>query len=129
MILGLLLAHLDDSVEPGEGWLLSEALSQMIVYSPIREEIPTVTVHFCGCVIKVRANKNSLHPRIAEYVAVAAIPGVASGRITFLTDCSLLQPSIRAASSNVVGMLSKYPFIIQVEKGMINVMLLMIRDA
>lgn len=26
MILGLLLAHLDDSVEPGEGWLLSEAL-------------------------------------------------------------------------------------------------------
>ena len=79
--------------------------------------------------MNVRANRNSLHPKIAEYVAVAAIPGAASGRITFLTASSLLHPSIRAASSSVVGMLSKYPFIIQVEKGMINVILLMISDA
>lgn len=48
---------------------------QIITYSPFREESPTVIVHFSGCVMNVRANKNSLHPNIPEYVAVAAIPG------------------------------------------------------
>lgn len=48
---------------------------QIITYSPFSEESPTVIVHFSGCVMNVRANKNSLHPNIPEYVAVAAIPG------------------------------------------------------
>ena len=57
----------------------------MIICSPISEDIPTVIVHLSGFVINVLANRNSLHPRIAEYVAVAAIPGVASGKMTFRT--------------------------------------------
>ena len=51
---------------------------------------------------------------------VATRPGRAIGRMIFKNVLNALLPSTRAASSSPVEMLLKYPYIIQVQNGILK---------
>jgi hypothetical protein len=50
----------------------------------------------------------TFHAMVKANVATTAIPGAAIGRIILYSDCKLVQPSIKAASSKDSGIALKY---------------------
>ena len=52
------------------------------------------------------ANKNSFHEKMNDKIAVEAMPGVAKGIEILNRVCKSEQPSMRAASSRLIGISS-----------------------
>src|SRR3990172_5975232 len=71
--------------------------------------------------VRITAYKNSFQQYRKARMAVAAIPGIASGRLTRTNAPKREQPSIMAASSSSTGTSSKKPIIIQVLSGIVKV--------
>ena len=68
--------------------------------------------------MKVAARMNSFHAVMKENNAVIATAGFASGSTMRQKIFPADAPSMTAASSNSLGMVSKYPLSIQTLKGM-----------
>jgi hypothetical protein len=67
--------------------------------------------------MKVAAWMNSFQLVMKEKSAVTATAGLASGRMMRKKITACEAPSISADSSSSLGMVSKYPFIIQTQNG------------
>src|SRR5690554_1750303 len=78
---------------------------------------PNVRVKFFELFKKMNAYKNSFHANRSVKIATDVMPGPEIGRITRRNAESVEQPSIIAASSSSLGIVSKYPFSIQVAVG------------
>ena len=58
------------------------------------------------CRVSSSANKNSFHEKMNDKIAVEAMPGVAKGIEILNRVCKSEQPSMRAASSRLIGISS-----------------------
>jgi len=95
---------------------------QLTSYFPTNIFNPTGSVLIEGVVVKIRAYRYSFHEEIKIYTAVAAIPGNIRGITILRSACTLVQPSISAASSKSLGTVSRKPVSIQTENGMAKVL-------
>src|SRR3954467_4301791 len=93
---------------------------QSIVVPPIRPAIADGAVRVSGSVMRKIENTNSFQEKISANTAVAAMPGVNSGIVTFQNAPNRLKPSSIAASSYSTGTSSTKPFIIQIVNGRLN---------
>ena len=59
--------------------------------------------------VKMRANRNSSHAERNASMPVATSPGAESGSNTRKSACTLVHPSILAASSSSAGIVRKKP--------------------
>ena len=71
--------------------------------------------------VKISANKNSFQAKIKQSIAVAAMPGLANGKIIFQSACIREHPSIIADSSNSSGISIKKARIIHIARGRLKV--------
>ena len=78
---------------------------------------PTGNVCAFGVLVRMRANKNSLHENVKTMTAAANSPGQASGRSTRRKAVQRLAPSVKAASSSSRGISERNPFSIHIVNG------------
>src|SRR5204863_2422843 len=78
---------------------------------------PAESVRISVCVVNVIANKSSLQDVTKAKIAVAAMPGAASGSTMRHSAPKRPQPSMSALSSRSRGIASKYPTSIQTVNG------------
>src|ERR1035437_7616401 len=71
---------------------------------PVNEAMATVT-GWGTSLDSWLAIRNSFHAAMNARIAVVKMPGAASGMMTFRKACDLVQPSIRADSSNSQGIM------------------------
>src|SRR6185369_7115338 len=92
----------------------------LISYCVTRPAIPTGSVIAASVCVSTRANRNSFHETIKQKTAVAARPGVTSGRTMRTSAPRRESPSTSAASSRSRGKSAKNPRIIQTTNGRLN---------
>ena len=66
--------------------------------------------------VKISAKTNSFHEKTTTNTQDAIIPWIDSGMTTLVRRCSVVAPSMDAASSNSIGISSMKVFMIQVDR-------------
>src|SRR5690625_4888418 len=82
-----------------------------------RIEIPGFSVLSSSLFIRVNEYKKSSHAIINEYIPIENNPGLDNGRTILNKIPILLEPSIFADSSKLIGISSKNTLIIQIASG------------